>query len=288
MSNLNGYFSFPQMIPRFCRSKESLVGRIFEIQLLPLSFRDFTALSGKKDIAEYYQKFTFDALMTEPTLSLLKFDEECIILLNKYLLYGGFPEAIFNENILLWQEKLVSDVLRKVLYRDLAELYNVRIPSKLEELFVNIAANTSETFLYSKTQEKSLRSNRKYFLMDCGLRNAVLRSITISGENIGLLVESVIQKHVYVFAEARGMKTSYFREKGEVDIILHSRDTLLPIEVKYQSSISKSDFKTLVSFMEGSNIDKGILVTRDLLDRYEIKGKEIRLIPAWLFLMVVS
>ncbi len=157
---------------------------------------------------------------------------------------------IFNENILLWQEKLVSDVLRKVLYRDLAELYNVRIPSKLEELFVNIAANTSETFsysslsrnlgisieavinyisyleaaylvgelrLYSKTQEKSLRSNRKYFLMDCGLRNAVLRSMTISGENIGLLVESVIQKHLYVFAKVRGMKTSYFREKGEVE-----------------------------------------------------------------------
>jgi predicted AAA+ superfamily ATPase len=87
--------------------------------------------------------------MTEPAIRLLKFDEECIIFLNKYLLYGGFPEAIFNENILLWQEKLVSDVLRKVLYRDLAELYNVRIPSKLEELFINIAANTSKTFSYS-------------------------------------------------------------------------------------------------------------------------------------------
>jgi predicted AAA+ superfamily ATPase len=34
------------------RSKESLVGRIFETLLLPLSFRDFMALSGKKDIAE--------------------------------------------------------------------------------------------------------------------------------------------------------------------------------------------------------------------------------------------
>jgi len=54
---------------------------------------------------------------------------------------------------------------------------------------------------------------------------------------------------------------------------LHSRDTLLPIEVKYQSSISKSDFKTLVSFMEGENIDKGILVTRDLLAGMRLKEK---------------
>jgi predicted AAA+ superfamily ATPase len=303
------------------RSKESLVGRIYEILLLPLSFRDFIALSGKKEISDYYQKFTFDALIKEPDLSLLRFEEGSIILLNKYLLYGGFPEAIFNENIHIWQEKLVSDVLRKVLYRDLAELYNVRIPSKLEELFVNIAANTCETFsysslsrnlgisieavinyasyleaaylvgelrLYSKTTEKSLRSNRKYFIMDCGLRNAVLRTITLSGENTGLLVESVIQKHLYVFADARGMKTSYFREKGEVDIILQSRNTLLPIEVKYQSSISKTDFKSLILFMEKFRTDKGILVTRNLLDRYEVKGKDIRLIPAWLFLMVVS
>jgi len=154
--------------------------------------------------------------------------------------------------------------------------------------YLEAAYLVGELRLYSKTQKKSLRSNRKFFLMDCGLRNAVQRSMTIQGENIGLLVESVIQKHLYVFAEARGMKTSYFREKGEVDIILHSRDMMLPIEVKYQSTISKSDFKTLFSFMEGENIDEGILVTRDLLDTFEVKGKKIRMIPAWLFLMVVS
>lgn len=303
------------------KSKETLVGRIFEILLLPLSLRDYAALLGKNEISGFYQNLNFEDLMTKHALELLRYEEEGRILLNKYLLYGGFPEAIYNENILLWQEKLISDVMRKVLFRDLAELYNVRIPSKLEELFVNIAANTSETFsysslsrnlgisieavinyvsylegayligelrLYSKTAEKSLRANRKYFVMDCGLRNAVVRTMTITGENIGLLVESVIQKHLYVYANARGMSVSYFREKGEVDIILHSRDVIVPIEVKYQSSISKADYKGLFSFMEKFKIDKGVLVTRDLLDTYEVKGKLIRLIPAWLFLMIIS
>ncbi len=303
------------------KSRETLVGRIFEILLLPLSLRDYTALLGKIEISGFYQDMNFEDLMTRHALELLKHEEESRILLNKYLLYGGFPEAIYNENILLWQEKLVSDVLRKVLYRDLTELYNVRMPSKLEELFVNIAANTSETFsysslsrnlgisieavinyvsylegayligelqLYSKTAEKSLRANRKYFVMDCGLRNAVVRTMTIMGENIGLLVESVVQKHLYVYANARGMSVSYFREKGEVDIILHSRDVIVPIEVKYQSSISKADYKGLLAFMEKFKIDKGILVTRDLFDTHEIKGKQIRLIPTWLFLMIIS
>jgi len=131
------------------KSRESLVGRIFEILLLPLSFRDFAALQGKSAISGYYQDMDMLDINKIPGIELLKFEEECKLLFNKYLLYGGFPEAIQKENILLWQEKLVSDVLRKVLFCDLAELYNVRIPSKLEELFVNIAANTSETFSYS-------------------------------------------------------------------------------------------------------------------------------------------
>jgi predicted AAA+ superfamily ATPase len=303
------------------KSRETLVGRIFEILLLPLSLGDYAALLGKTEISEFYQALSLDDLYTKPGVELLKYEEGGRLLLNKYLLYGGFPEAIYNENILLWQEKLVSDVLRKVLFRDLAELYNVRIPSKLEELFVNIAANTSSTFsysslsrnlgisivavinyasylesayligelrLYSKTAEKSLRANRKYFIMDCGLRNAVTRTVSITGENIGLLVESVVQKQVYVYANARGMSASYFREDGEVDVILHSRDVILPIEVKYQSTITKSDYKSLLSFMEKFKVDKGVLVTRDTLDTYEIKGKKIRLIPAWLFLMVMS
>jgi len=303
------------------KSQESLVGRIFEVLLLPLSFGDYATLSGNSEISAFYRNINLGNIATTSNLELLKHEDEAKILLNKYILYGGFPEAINNENILLWHEKLISDVLRKVLYRDIAQLYNVRIPSKLEELFVNIAANTSTTFshsslsrnlgisieavanyisyleasyligelkLYSKTAEKSQRANRKYFVMDCGLKNAVMHHTSVAGENIGHLVESIIQKHAYVYANARGMSVSYYREKGEVDIVLHSIDTVIPIEVKYQSSISKSDYKNLISFMDKFKIDKGVLITRDLLDTHKINGKEIQMIPTWLFLMMLS
>ena len=303
------------------RSRESLVGRIFEILLLPLSLGDYAALSGRTEVLEFYNKVNLDNIATTPDIELMRYEEDTKLLLGKYLLYGGFPEAIFSDNLLLWQEKLVSDILRKTLYRDIAELYKVRMPSKLEELFVNIAANTSETFsysslsrnlgisieaivnyityleasyligelrLYSKTAEKSLRSNRKYFIIDCGLRNAVIRTTSLTGEKHGLLVESVVQKHLSVYANAIGISLSYFREKSEVDIIMHSRNTVIPIEVKYQSSISRSDYKGLLTFMEKFHVKKGILVTRDLLDVHNINGKEIRLIPVWLFLLMFS
>ena len=264
------------------RSRESLVWRIFEKLLLPLSLGDYAALSGRPDIPEFYCNVNLDNIAATPDIELLRYEEDAKLLLGRYLLYGGFPEAIFSDNLLLWQEKLVSDILRKALYRDIAELYKVRIPSKLEELFVNIAANTSETFsysllsrnlgisieavinyityleasyliselrLYSKTAEKSLRFNRKYFIIDCGLRNAVIRTTSHTDENHCLLVESVVQKHLNVYANAMGMSLSYFREKGVVDIILQSRNMVIPVEVKYQSSISRSDYKGLLTFM---------------------------------------
>ncbi len=50
----------------------------------------------------------------------------------------------------------------------------------------------------------------------------------------------------------------------------------------------RSDYKNLLSFMGQYKLDTGILVTRDLFDMYEANGKYIQLIPAWLFLMMVS
>jgi len=303
------------------KSRESLVGRIFEILLLPLSIGDYAALSGKKEMSDSFIDLDLENIPIKPSIKLLRYEEEAKILLNNYLLRGGFPEVIYNEDILLWQEKLISDVVKKVLYRDITQLYNVRIPSKLEELFVNIAANTSGTFsysslsrnlgisieavinyisyleasyligelkLFSKNARKSMRANRKYFTMDCGLRNAVIRTTSLTGENVGHLVESVIQKHTCVYARARGMTLSYYREKREIDMVLHLRDMIIPIEVKYQTSISRSDYKNLISFMEQYKLDMGILITRDLLDMYEANGKHVQLIPTWLFLMMVS
>ena len=63
---------------------------------------------------------------------------------------------------------------------------------------------------------------------------------------------------------------------------------MIPVEVKYQSSISRSDYKGLLTFMEKFHVKKGILVTRDLLDVHNIDSKEIRLIPVWLFLLMFS
>jgi len=299
------------------KSRESLVGRIFEILLLPLNFRDYLSILGKRDILKHYGN-RFDKIKPEERFELLKYEEDCKLLFNRYLLYGGLPESIKEESMLIWQSKLISDVLRKVLYRDVVELYNVRIPSKLEDLFVHLSVNSSNTFsyssisrnlgmsieavinyigylkeayligelrLFSKSVEKTLRSNRKYFIMDSGLQNSITKTTDLTEINAGLLIESVVQKHLWIFAWKKNFNIYYWKDKGEVDIVLDMRKRLLPVEVKYRTKIGKKELKGILKFMEKFKVKEGIVVTKDLLKKETFKDKEILFVPAWLFLL---
>jgi len=313
------------------RSRESLVGRIIEILLLPLNFRSYLYLLRKDEIIEHYEhyiKFIEPAGISfkdgdlnssiKNNFELLKYEQELKILFSKYLLWGGLPESMKEKEIVLWQEKLISDVLRKVIYRDIVELYYVRTPSKLEDLFVHLSYNSSNTFsysslsknlgmsiesvmnyityllesyligelkLFSKSIEKTLRSNRKFFIMDSGLQNSITRTTDLTEINVGLLVESVVQKHLFVFAKLNNYNVYYWREKEEVDIVLDTRSAVLPYEVKYKTKIKKDDIKGLLKFMNEFKIETGFVVTRDVLEKQVIDGKHIVLIPAWLFLL---
>ncbi len=305
------------------KSKESLLGRISEIRLLPLDFKGYLSLLRKNEITKFYEDMASKKPDKTKTLSLMKYEDTAKRLFRDYLLWGGFPESLKlkTSDIRIWQENLHSDVLQKTLYRDIVEIYGVREPSKLEEVFTLIAYNTSSTFSYSsisrnlgisieavtnyvkylldtyligespffsKNLEKRLRANKKYFILDPGLQNAIVKTRTIEERNIGLLIESVVQKHIYVFAEKNNASTYYWKEKKEVDIILDLKNKIVPLEVKYQGSIAKGDSKGLLRFMEIYKISEGILITKDTLQKQIIDEKTILFIPAWLFLLTMD
>ncbi|KAF5412770.1 MAG: hypothetical protein C5S43_01345 [Candidatus Methanocomedens sp.] len=98
----------------------------------------------------------------------------------------------------------------------------------------------------------------------------------INTEIAGHLVEGVIANNIENSAFWRSP------QKDEVDVITKDK---LPIEVKYQSRIIKQDIKPMLKFCRKFNVDRGIIVTRDVLEKREIDNIEILLIPAWLFLL---
>jgi predicted AAA+ superfamily ATPase len=208
------------------RGSESLMGRTIEELILPFSFYEFLSCQLKdkrldKIILNSQKDFTpsnnllkgvkglfSDMDSPSPTDQLIPYQNKIKILFAEYLNRGGFPHLLEVENPILWQRLLREDVIEKVIYRDLVDLYEIKKPQVLEKFFLYLSGHSSdimnitnianslclsreytlkylnyliESFLvfgikkYSPSIEKQVRSNQKVHLIDSGL-------ITVFGE----------------------------------------------------------------------------------------------------------
>lgn len=309
------------------RGSESLMGRTIEELILPFSFYEFLSCQLKdkrldKIILNLQKNFAPSNLLKgvtglfsdsiSPIDRLIPYQNKIKILFAEYLNRGGFPHLLDVENPILWQRLLREDVIEKVIYRDLVDLYEIKKPQVLEKFFLYLADHSSdimnitsianslclsreytlkylnyliESFLvfgikkYSPSVEKQIRSNQKVHLIDSGL-------ITVFGEGNkenrvdGQKVESLIGR---CFLKD---KVFYWREREEVDFVLDI-NSLLPVEVKYRNTILPKDLKGIIKFMTKYGVREGIVVSKDLLQKREQDDKILWLIPAWLLLLMV-
>jgi len=318
------------------RGSESLMGRTIEEIVLPFSFYEFLSCQLKnkrldKIILNLQKDFTPSSNLLKgakelfldgisPIDQLIPYQNKIKILFAEYLNRGGFPHLLEVENPILWQRLLREDVIEKVIYRDLVDLYEIKKPQVLEKFFLYLSGHSSdimnitnianslclsreytlkylnyliESFLvfgikkYSPSVEKQIRSNQKIHLIDSGL-------ITVFGERNnenrveGQKVESLVGR---CFLKDN---VFYWREKEEVDFVLDldtgtgSGNFLLPVEVKYRNTILPRDLKGIIKFMEKYGIREGIVVSKDLLEKVEQNDKILWIIPAWLFLLMIN
>ena len=112
----------------------------------------------------------------------------------------------------------------------------------------------------------------------------------------GMLTEGIVGSHLIrlAFSIAKQKKLFdyeqalfYWKSKRgrEVDFIIDISGLILPVEVKYQSKITKSDRYSIIDFHKSSGTDKGIILSKDMM---ELEGNNnIITLPVWLFLMLV-
>ena len=114
----------------------------------------------------------------------------------------------------------------------------------------------------------------------------------ISTPEVSKLVECVVCDHLTRLAfqmkptalfDATRNIFHWRGKKHEVDFILKMNGEYLPLEVKYKTSIDKSDFQGLFSFTDFKSRYHGIMITRNILD----VRNDITLIPAYLFLILI-
>ncbi len=271
------------------QSMESLSGRLFEYYLPPLRFGEYLEMCGKKP-----------ERIVEPFKAKKRYADE----LERFFINGSFPE-ICRMGPGVARGYIRKSTVEKIVFEDIPMTFNIEHPSKLHDLAILCATNSSNLFsevnfaealqmsrhavsdyLFYLGQayligiiypigsfQKALRKQKKMFLKSASLYNALAENPTI-----GQAAETA------VYDKLNGMgQLAFYRDpqKREVDFIQK-----IPIEVKYQSTIISEDMRTLLYYMQTHGNKKGILITKDVFDEKTVDGKTILLIPLDVFLLM--
>ncbi len=299
------------------KSKESLAGRIYDFHVPVLSFREFLELNDLKmerGILEYSKlKAIYEKnLHKKPQM---------LDLLEKYMEHGAFPEIAKENDREIIYSYIRNSVTDKIIYEDIPSAFKVtrkdvlysmleycaRETSNLLEVknlaeLLKVNYRTARTYLFylehsfalsllyntSKSFTKQLRKNKKIHIAHPSITLALARSpnhILEQHEQAGKYIETIVFGHVSQLSD----RITFWRspQKDEVDLVADVEGNIIPIEVKFQSSIHAEDASSLIKFMNLKSLSFGVIVTRDDFKEIQKDGKKILYVPAWLFLLLV-
>jgi len=280
----------------------SLTGRHIPLEILPFSFKEILT-SKNFELKEIG--------LPETRGKILNF-------LNEYLKNGGFPEIVVKN----FDSKTYLDTLADaILLKDVVKRYKVRFSQKIYDLFLYLINNFSKEFSFNRLKtvlnfnsvntiqnylkyleeaylvfslnrfsfkrKEQIKTSKKIFLVDNGF--ILAKSFQFS-EDFGRLMENL------VFGEIikRGLKVNenifYYktRNQREIDFVLkEGREIKTLLQVCYQldQEAEKREIKALIEAGSELKCDQLLVITWDWEKKEEIKGKKIKFIPLWKWLL---
>lgn len=268
------------------KSQESGAGRFTDFVLPPLTFSEYINFIKRKDeLIETHKESTRRG--NKYVYKARDIDE-----LNKefcnYLNFGGYPEAVMSKVIQQDPGRYIkSDIIDKVLLRDLPSLYGISDIQELNRLFTTLAYNTgNEITLEGLSKSAGVAKNTikryleyleaaflirrvnridnnarhfkratsfKVYLTNPSMRSALFGSIGEDGTAMGHLVETAIYSQ-WLHSSSSIDNLFYARwPAGEVDIVCVDKATQKPIwivEVKWSDRVVSNygDLDNCVNF----------------------------------------
>jgi len=280
-----------------------LAGRHVDIEIFPLSFSEFLEFKG---------------VSIRSRMEMVKFRHRIRKLLDEYLEFGSFPKVVLIEE---GKEELLNNYFRDILIKDVQSRFKVREPVKLEELakyyltnistlqsfnrvrkLLNLSLDTVERYStyftvarliffvpkFSFSVREQILNPKKVYCMDTGLRNIV--SFKFS-EDLGRIVENVV--FLNLLFRNKDKEIYYWRDKQqrEVNFVLKSGLGIEQlIQVTYASSeeeIAVREKRALIKASEELNCEDMRVITWDYESEEEFKGRSIKFIPLWKWLLEV-
>ncbi len=304
------------------KSNESGAGRFSDYILPPLTFAEYLMFINREEelILKQPQEFDLEGTYSYVAKDINKLNEEFV----NYLNYGGYPEAVFSATIRANPGQYIkSDIIDKVLLRDLPSLYGISDIQELNRLFTTLAYNTGNevsleglskssgvakntikryleyleaAFLIKRVERIDKNAKRfkramcfKIYLTNPSMRAALFGQLGIEAEAMGALTETAIFSQWQHFQQ---IKLYYARwSDGEIDIVhLDSVDQkpMWAVEVKWSDRpyTSRGELDNCIVFFEhNSEVNQPILVTSRTISDYHVTYKNVQFdfLPASLY-----
>lgn len=278
------------------KSRESGAGRFTDFLLPPLLFAEF-----------------MDFIGADPDCPIEELNRHFV----DYINFGGFPEAILNEEIRSDMQRFIaSDILEKVLQRDLPSLYGIDNPNELSRFFANLVYNTGQELSIGElSKETGIPKNTLYkfftyleaaflvhrlyrvdqfarrpkretgfkvYITNPCLRAAMYGPVDADDQIMGALVETAV---IAQYVHSSDIEDIHYArwDKGEIDLIFLRPDgTPYGLkEIKWSDRVERdrSCLRHIISFGKKHNIDNCLISTRSYLGNVSGHGLEIIAIP---------
>lgn len=286
------------------KSAESGAGRFTDFLLPPLTFVEYLALTGEDSLIRMEGSRVTQVDL--PRLQTAFID---------YINFGGYPEVALSSEIQADPRRFVkSDIIDKVLLRDLPQLYGIQDIQELNHLFTTLAYHTAEEvnpvdlarksnvepptirkylqYLEAAFLVKSItrvdrsakrfkrQSQIKVFLTNPSMRAALFDPVTIGHPKYGHLVETALFSQWF-----HGSMENYHYARwknGEVDVVKLDPRGLPALIVEIKSGDREANrpenLKSLLTFCRDKNCQ--VLVTsHSVWKKTKVSGVELTFVP---------
>jgi len=281
----------------------SLRGRTLNFEIFPLSFKEY--LSFKDIEVDFY---------SSKSLAFIKNAQE------SFLKNGSFPETLFLEEI--YANKTLQEYFNVLLYKDLAERYNItntvalkfflkriissstkqisinKIFNELKSSGIKIGKNTLYEFLeyvqniylaltlqkYDNSLINKELGEKKIYSIDIGLNNATEFRFS---DDIGKSLENA----VFLELKRKEFDIYYYRtSKSECDFLVFDKNTISDvIQVTFDMSDENTknrEIKGLIEACKNFDLKSGTIITFDSEDELIENGIKIKIIPFYKWSMI--
>ncbi|MGN0235406.1 MAG: ATP-binding protein [Paludibacteraceae bacterium] len=240
-----------------------------------------------------------------------------------YNRYGGFPEVVLTQNVLL-RDKLLQTYYNAMLFRDLVERHSISNIGVLRYFIKRIMNNagkpTSIHSIYNDIRSQGLKISKddlykwidylcesfmfirvprytpsligeetgmkKYYFIDNGMRQNILLPMS---QDEGKLLESSVLLHLCRKC-GELEKISYFMGEKECDFVLQHEDQVLQlIQVCRQMNDPKTREREIAGLWEAhqqTGCSQLSIITHRQEETIEHNGLTIHVVPAWKWMLL--